>query len=112
MIFQETKTCRVPFREYAEKYLGIKEVITQPSSEWQIYDLEITPHQELDPQMAFQLHLLEGEFKPEGMRTMLEKGVIMDGTDRVLEGIKSPAMGVSVKKDYVTLHGFGDRFKF
>jgi len=38
---------------------------------------------------------------------MLEKGVIMDGTDRVLEGIKSPAMGISVKKDYVQYMDLG-----
>ena len=42
MIFQETKSVPGPFREYAEKYLGIKEVIRQNSSQWQIHDLELT----------------------------------------------------------------------
>ncbi|MFO7669890.1 MAG: DUF4831 family protein [Bacteroidales bacterium] len=107
MIFQEEKSVTGPFREYAEKYLGIKEVIRQNSSQWQILDMEVTPHQEMDPQMAFQLHLLDGAFNPEQFRAMIEKGAVMDGTGLVQEGIKSSAMGISVKKDYIQYMDLG-----
>ncbi len=107
LIFQETKSVPGPFREYAEKYLGIKEVIKQNSSRWQIHDMKLTSHEEVDPQMAFQLHLMEGDFSSTGYAKMMEKGVIMDGTDRVMEGIKGPAMGVSVKEDYLQFKDLG-----
>lgn len=105
--FQETKSIPGPFREYAEKYLGIKEVIRQNSSQWQILDMELSSHEELDPQMVFQLHLIEGAFSSSGYSAMLEKGVIMDGTDRVMEGIKGPDMGASVNEDYFQFKDLG-----
>ncbi len=107
LVIQETKSVPGPFREYAEKYLGIKDVIKQNSSKWQIQDMEITPHQELDPQMVFQIHKLEGDFSSVGYMALLEKGVILDGTDRVLEGIRSSDLGVSVKEDYIKFMDLG-----
>ena len=41
LVIQETKSVPGPFREYAEKYLGIKDVIKQNSSKWQILDMEL-----------------------------------------------------------------------
>lgn len=112
LILQETKSVPGPFREYAEKYLGIKEVIKQNSSQWQILDLDLDPYQEIDPQMAFQLHLVEGAFNADGYSELLEKGVIMDGSDLVQEGINSPSMGTSVSKDYVKYTDLGIESNF
>jgi Domain of unknown function (DUF4831) len=110
--YSEVKSVPGPFLEYAEKYLGIREVIRHNSSQWQIQDLKVSPHQEIDPQMAFQLHLLEGELNVAGMNAQLQKGVIMDGTAQVQEAIMSPAMGVSVSKDYVQYLDLGIESNF
>ena len=112
LTYEEVKSVPGPFREYAEKYLNIREVIKQNSSQWQILDLKVTPHVEVDPQMAFQVHLLEGEMSAEGLEALKEKGVILDGTEQVLEGIKSPALGVSVRKDYIEYHDLGIESNF
>lgn len=112
LVLKETKSVPGPFREYAEKYLGIKEVIRQNTSSWQILDLELTPHQELDPEMAFLLHLVEGEFNGASLEALLEKGLIMDGSDKVDVGITSPSIGVSVNKDYVQFRDLGIESNF
>ena len=41
--YQEIRHIPGPFREYAEKYLGITEVIRQNSSQWQILDVKLLP---------------------------------------------------------------------
>ena len=104
---QEVKSVPGPFREYAQKYLSIKEVINQNSSQWQILDLKVVPYEEMDPGMAFQLNLLKGDLKMSGMNELVGKGMILDGSEKVLEGIKSPAMGVSVRKDYIQYKDLG-----
>lgn len=112
LVFQETKSIPGPFREYAERYLGIKEVIRQNTSTWQILDLAMTPHQEADPQMAFQLHLVEGEYKGTSLQSLMEKGLIMDGSEIVNEGILSPEIGVSVSTDYIQFQDLGIESNF
>ncbi len=112
MVLQETKSIPGPFREYAEKYLGIREVIKQNSSQWQILDLELNPYKEVDPLMAFQLHLVEGEFNADRYKELLDRGVIMNGSDLVQEGINSPSLGSSVSKDYVQFKDLGIESNF
>jgi len=112
MMLQETRHIPGPFREYAEKYLGIKDVIRQNTSQWKINDLELSPHQEADPQMAFQLHLVEGAFSSSTLKSLQEKGVILDGSEQVRQGISSPAMGISEKKDYIQFTDIGIESNF
>ena len=112
MVLEETRHIPGPFREYAEKYLGIKDVIRQNTSQWKINDLELSPHLEADPQMAFQMHLVEGVFSSSTFNTLQEKGVILDGSERVKEGIKSPEMGVSVNQDYIQFTDIGIESNF
>ena len=104
---EEMKSVPGPFREYADKYLGITEVINQNTSQWRICDVDISAHQEMDPQMVFQVHLLDGSMNSAPLEAMMEKGVIMDGTALIQEGIKTPALGVSVQKDYVQYRDLG-----
>lgn len=112
ILLKETKSVPGPFREYAEKYLGIREVIKQNSSQWQVLDLGLEPFQEIDPQMAFQLHLVEGEANMDRFAELLEKGVILNGSDLVHEGIKSSSLGVSETKDYIRFTDLGIESNF
>ena len=46
---REVRSVPGPYWEYAEKYLGLKEVVKAKSSRWNIWDVAIGQHQELDP---------------------------------------------------------------
>jgi hypothetical protein len=101
VVTQEVRSVPGPYVEFAAKYLGIGEVIRQNSTRWQILDVDVTRHEEMDPGMVYQINVLEGQFDPALLEPLMEQGVILDGTSLVQEGIKSNALGVSVKKDYL-----------
>ena len=101
VVYQEVQSVPGPFWEYAEKYLSIAEVIRKRSSQWQIQDVNVTTHTELDPAMVFQVNVLEGEFSHTDLEPLMEKGVILDGTGQVREEIKGPSLGAAVVKDYL-----------
>ncbi|MEN8156987.1 MAG: DUF4831 family protein [Bacteroidota bacterium] len=110
--YQEMRHVPGPFREYAEKYLGIKEVINKNFSRWQILDVEVSPHREMDPAMVFMVNVLEGEFNNAIMDPFLEKGIIMNGSELVQEEVKSPALGSNVIRDYVRYKDLGIESNF
>ncbi|MCP4311834.1 MAG: DUF4831 family protein [Bacteroidetes bacterium] len=112
LTYQEMKHIPGPFMEYAEKYLSIREVIRQNFSRWQILDVKITAHTELDPEMLFHLNVVEGEFNPALLEPFIEKGSIMDGSGLVLEELKSPLLETGVIRDYVTYLDLGIESNF
>jgi hypothetical protein len=107
VVYQEVQSVPGPFWEYAEKYLGIAEVIRKRTSQWQIQDVNITTHTELDPAMVFQVNVLEGEFSDTDLEPLMEKGIILDGTGQVREEIKGPSLGAGVSKDYLRYEDLG-----
>ena len=80
-----------PYWEYAERFLGITEVITKKSGRWQIVKVKITPDTEMDPGLAYRVNVLEGEYNPEVLVPLIDRGVILDGTGLVREEIRSPS---------------------
>ncbi|HDS06524.1 MAG TPA: DUF4831 family protein [Bacteroides sp.] len=88
----ETKQVPGPYWEYADKLLGIKEVIRQPSAGWEIVDVHISGHREADPGHLYTIHLLEGELRQEALQRFMEKGVLLDGTEMVEESIAGPGL--------------------
>ncbi len=110
--WQEMKHVPGPFRDYAEKYLGITEVIRSSFSRWQIQDVKVTAHTEMDPGMVFHVNVLEGEFNRDVMEPLLEKGVIMDGSGLVHEEIRDPALGSAVIRDFVSYKDLGIQSNF
>ncbi len=85
VIFTEVKSVPGPYWEYAEKFLGISEVIRQKSSHWQIRDLKISSHSELDPEQFYSLNVLDGDFPPALLENYRQKGVLLDGTEMMHE---------------------------
>ena len=96
VICEEVKSVPGPYWEYAEKYLGITELIKQKSSHWQIHDVAITQHFELDPQHFYSLNVLEGELGGNFLDPYKEKGILVDGTEMVHEEVK----GTGMKSDW------------
>jgi hypothetical protein len=109
---QEIRHVPGPFREYADKYLGIREVIRQNFSEWQILDVKVTPHAELDPSMLYHVNVLKGEFGREWLQPFLERGIILDGTECVFEQVKDPALEAGVFRDHVDFSDLGIESNF
>jgi hypothetical protein len=75
----ETVTLPGPYWEFAERYLGITEVIKKRSSHWQIQNVAISDHIEMDPLQSYCLNVIEGEFTPGLLEPYLERGLILDG---------------------------------
>ncbi|MFH0758781.1 MAG: DUF4831 family protein [Bacteroidota bacterium] len=109
---QEMKFVPGPYREYAEKYLGITEVIRSSFSSWQILDVAVSSHAELDPEMVFQVNVLDGEFDENVMAPLVDKGAILDGTELVKEEIKSALLGSGVIRDYMSYKDLGIESNF
>ena len=99
--YQELRSIPGPFRDYAEKYLGIKEVIRQNNSEWKLVDVQVKTFTEMDPTAFFQVHQVKGTFDSGMLKPFMEKGVILDGSSLVQEEIREPELGVAEKKDYL-----------
>lgn len=112
LTYQEIRHIPGPFREYAERYLGIDQVISSNSSQWQVLDVEVSSHAELDPGMVFHVNVLEGEFDASHLDPLLEKGIIFDGSNLVKAEAKSPGLGSRVIKDYVTYKDLGIESNF
>ncbi len=99
--YQEVNSVPGPYWEYADKYLGITQVIKQPSSRWSIQDVVLTQHAELDPQHIYSLNVLEGEYSGEFMDHYVEQGLLMDGTEMIHEQMNGPALESDFKRDYL-----------
>lgn len=101
VIYQEVNSVPGPYREYAEKYLGITQVIKQASSRWNIQEVVLTQHTELDPQHIYSLNVLEGEFSAGFMEQYVERGILVDGTEMIHELVNGPALESAFKRDYL-----------
>lgn len=91
--FLEVKHIPGPYWEYAERYLGITEVIRRAGSHWQIVDVKVEPHSEMDPDGSYHINVIEGAFEKSLMEPLLARGVVLDGTAPVQFGIRNPMLG-------------------
>jgi hypothetical protein len=89
---QEVRSVPGPYWEYAEKLLGIKEVISQPSSRWDILDVHVSQHREVDPGQLYSIHLLEGSFRAGTLARYMEQGILLDGTEMVEASVEGPGL--------------------
>jgi hypothetical protein len=101
-----------PFREYAEKYLGITEVIRQNFSLWKILDVNVTPHSELDPSMVYHVNVLKGEFAPSLLQPYMERGIIFDGNELIMEGIRGATLSGQLTGEEVRYEDLGIESNF
>lgn len=96
--YQETRFLPGPYGEYAERYLGITDVIRQKRSSWQISGVTLTPHQETDPDQYYILSVIEGTFDAAVLLPLIDKGIILDGSYLVQERIEGAGMHESLQQ--------------
>jgi hypothetical protein len=104
---REERTIPGPYWEYAEKYLGLKDVVTKNSSRWSIWDVAIGQHLELDPQQFYSLNILEGEFDGDALLPFLEQGVILNGTETIQESVKGNGLQSTSRDNFVRYEDLG-----
>ena len=99
--FQEVRSVPGPYWEYAEKYLGLKEVVRAKSSYWNIWDVAIGQHEELDPQHFYSLNVMDGVFDGQSLMPYLEQGIVLSGTETIHESIKGNGLQSTSRDNFV-----------
>lgn len=99
--YRESLDIPGPYADYAERYLGITEVIKQKTKRYHLHDVAVSSFAEPDPGSFFSLNVLEGEFKRESLDRLLDEGVILDGTELVHEVLKGEGLEATEKSDYL-----------
>ncbi len=103
----EVRSVPGPYWEYAEKYLGLKEVVTKKSSSWNIWDVSIEQHGELDPNHFYSLNVLEGKFDQALLIPYLEQGTLMQGTEILHEYVKGNGLQSTSRDNFVRYEDLG-----
>ena len=104
---REVRSVPGPYWEYADKYLGLKEVVKTKSSRWNIWDVAIAQHQELDPQHFYSLNVMEGVFDGGSMIPFLEQGIVMTGTETIHESIKGNGLQSTSRDNFIRYDDLG-----
>jgi len=104
---REERSIPGPYWEYAEKYLGLKDVVTRSTSHWSIWDVSIGQHSELDPQQIYSLNVLEGAFDDSVLLPYLEQGTILKGTEIIRESIKGNGLESTSRDNVVRYDDLG-----
>lgn len=99
--YRESMNIPGPYADYAERYLGISEVIKQKTSEWSLHDVAISSFDEADPDHYYSLNVMEGELNKESLDQLLTDGVILNGTESVHESMKGEGLESTRIPDYL-----------
>jgi len=102
-----------PYWEYAERYLGLKEVVKKNSSRWNIWDVAVEEHSEMDPLQYYSLNVLEGNFDASSFTPYLQQGVVLAGTEITHESAKGNLLQSTHKANYISYEdlGISDNFE-
>lgn len=105
--FREVRHIPGPYWEYADKYLGLKEVISRNSSRWSVWDVDISSHQETDPGQYYMMHVLEGNLDRDVLAPWISQGMIVSGNERIHESVKGDALYSTQVADFVRYEDLG-----
>ncbi len=92
VIYVEQQFIPGPYGEYAERFLGISDVVGRRSTRWKISNVEVKVHEEPDPAHQYLLHLMEGELFFADLEPFINQGVLWDRSARVDQGFRGPGM--------------------
>jgi len=104
---REERSVPGPYWEYAERYLGLKEVVRKNSSRWSIWDVEVDTHSELDPRHFYSLNILEGSFNESSLIPYLQQGTVLLGTETIHESAKGNGLQSTHKANYIRYEDLG-----
>ncbi len=111
VICREVSSFPGPYWEYADRYLGINEVIRQKTSMWVIEDVKVSHHVEMDPQQIYSLNVLEGDFNQSFLDAQIERGNIVNMQSMISEKLEGLLPVLNNKNDllrYLDLGVYGN----
>ncbi len=104
---REERSVPGPYWEYAERYLGLKEVVKNNSSRWSIWDVAVDVHSEVDPRHYYSLNVLDGTFDGSSLIPYLEQGTVLLGTETIHESLKGNGLQSTHKANYIRYEDLG-----
>jgi hypothetical protein len=104
---REERSVPGPYWEYAERYLGLKEVVRTNSSRWSIWDVAIEGHSEMDPIHFYSLNVLEGNFDGSSLSPYLKQGTVLLGAETTHESAKGNLLQSTHKANYIRYEDLG-----
>jgi len=104
---REERSVPGPYWEYAERYLGLKEVVKKNSSRWSIWDVAMDVHSEMDPGHFYSLNVLEGNFDGSSLSPYLQQGTVLQGTESIHESVKGNGLQSTHKANYLRYEDLG-----
>lgn len=104
---REERSVPGPYWEYAERYLGLKEVVKKNSSRWSIWDVAVDVHSEMDPRHFYSLNVLEGNFDGSSLSPYLNQGTVLLGTETIHETVKGNGLQSTHKANYIRYEDLG-----
>jgi len=110
--YRELRQVPGPYRDYAERYLGIQEVIRQARSSFQVMDVNFNSHVEMDPSLFYRLHVLDGSLTEDPLAPWREKGLVMDGSELLSKEASHSDLESGIHRDYVRFEDLGIESNF
>jgi hypothetical protein len=104
---REERSVPGPYWEYAERYLGLKEVVRKNSSLWSIWDVAVNTHSEVDPRHYYSLNVLEGNFDGSTLVPYIQQGTVLMGTETIHESAKGNGLQSTHKANYIRYEDLG-----
>ncbi|MBN1132931.1 MAG: DUF4831 family protein [Bacteroidales bacterium] len=96
--YQQSVFIPGPYAVYGEKFLGIKECITERQEEWTITGADITSFIETDPDHYYVINVLSGTLPAEPFEQLVRSGYISGGSIEVNEAFQVPREGRFIQK--------------
>jgi hypothetical protein len=78
MEFEKTIYLPGPYRQYAEKYLGISKFIKEEKVNWEITGIDVSVFSEPDPSQYYSVNLIRGTFQTEKYFELAQQGLVID----------------------------------
>ena len=104
---REERSVAGPYWEYAERYLGLKEVVKKNSSLWSIWDVAVDVHSEMDPRHFYSLNVIEGSFDGSSLNPYLQQGTVLLGTETIHESVKGNGLLSTHNANYIRYEDLG-----
>jgi len=79
-----------PYRQYAQKFLGIAQFIKEEKSNWDITDISVSQFSEPDPAQLYSVNILRGSFTSELYFDLASNGLAIDPMSVISSNVKLP----------------------
>jgi hypothetical protein len=91
-----------PFRLYTEKFLGLKDFITEPGFSFRILNVDVQSFTEPDPEEFYSLNIIKGEMDWHQYLRLSEYGFILDPLNNISRELAMEESGNFIETPFFT----------